>query len=164
MSEAADKIVLEMQRNRAPAHGWDMPGLRRLTGLSVGAFAAAVAQLRREGRMAVFELALVGDAAAEPVAPAKSLAETVAAEARAAVDNRAAARATGHSMTVEVSIGAQMQERALTDAPAHAAAILKDRWGPTWEKLCRHAQATNQRPIPAMIALLQRGLEQEARP
>jgi hypothetical protein len=160
MSEAAEKIVAAMTSNQAPPSGWTMPDLRKFTGLSVGNFAAGVAHLRREGRMAVFDLALVP--AADDAAPVPSVADEVAAEAQERVASRAAARRTGPSSPARVSIGADLQERALNDAPAFAASILKDRWGPVWDRVCRHAYATNQRPIPAMIALLNRGLEREA--
>lgn len=164
MMQAKDKIIDAMERNQAPVDGWSMPTLRRLTGLSVGAFAAGVAQLRREGRMHAFDLSLTPSPSPEPEPEAApTIAEEVAAEALERGANRAAARRTGPSSPASVSIGAVLQERALNDAPAFAASILKDRWAPVWDRICRHAQATNQRPIPAMIALLDRGLEKEAR-
>lgn len=160
MSEAAEKIVLEMQRSSAPDGGWTMPDLRRLTGLSVGNFAAAVAQLRREGRMAAFELALVRDDDAVTV---PTLVQQVAAEVEESTARREAARTYCHSGYVGAapSAGAQLQEKALDGAPQLAASILRDRWGPTWNRLCRHARATGQKPVTAMIALLDKGLDAE---
>ena len=163
MSEAADKIEAAMTANQAPVGGWDMPGLRRMTGLSVGAFAAGVATLRARGRMQAFDLVLVEptEGAAAPEQP--TLAQQVAAEAAEATMRKAHARSFGKGHVMAPSPGALLQERALTDAPALAASIMKDRWAPLWERVCAHARATHQRPIPAMLALLDSGLEKEAR-
>ena len=160
MSEAAEKIVLEMQRCAAPDGGWTMPDLRRLTGLSIGNFAAAVAQLRREGRMAAFELALVSPDGAAVV---PTLVQQVAAEVQQSTARRDAARTYSHSGYVgpAPTVGAQLQEKALDGAPQMAASIVRDRWGPTWTRLCRHARATGQKPVTAMIALLDKGLDAE---
>lgn len=165
MTEATDSIIHILESHEAPEGGWDMPALRRLTGLSIAAFAAAVSRLRSQGRMLAFELALApgeGQAVAVPAA-VPTLAEQVASEAREAGDNRKASRAIGglSASKVHVSAGAILQERALTDAPALAASIMKDRWGPVWDRVCRHAHATNQRPIAAMISLLDKGLKAE---
>lgn len=165
MNDAADVVVKAMQAHEAPATGWSMPDLRQVTGLTVGAFAAALIQLRREGRLHPFELALTRAAwpvaaVVEPVA-APTLVEAVAAEVRAEGANRKAARTCGLGPVVDrPSIGAQLQEKALHDAPLLAMGLVRDRWAPTWERLCRHAQATGQKPVIAMIALLDQALDQ----
>lgn len=166
MTEATDKIVQAMQSSPAPEGGWTMPALRHMTQLSVGNFAGAVMQMRRDGQMHPYELSLTRamwpvDAVPETV-PAPTIAESVAAEALAAGSNRHAARTTGHSGYVAPSIGAQLQEKALDGAPLLAAGILRDRWGPTWDRVCRHARATGQKPVTAMIALLDKGLDADA--
>ncbi|MEZ7273886.1 hypothetical protein NYF14_10495 [Sphingobium sp. 10 DY56-G10] len=164
MSEAADRIEAAMQDSQAPASGWDMPGLRRMTGLTVGAFAAGVADLRARGRMHAFALELVQAKAAAPEAePAPpSVAVQVAEEAQASVARRTVARTCGHGQYLAPTPGALLQEKALNDAPALAASIMKDRWGPVWDRVCSHARATNQRPIAAMISLLDSGLQRES--
>jgi len=176
MSEAADRIEAAMQDSQAPASGWDMPGLRRMTGLTVGAFAAGVADLRARGRMHAFALELVEAKAAAPEPePVASVAAEVAIEAREAAARKAAARMIGGKQYLPpqrreaaaesapvTGMGSVLQERALTDAPALAASIMKDRWGPVWDRVCSHARATNQRPIAAMISLLDSGLQRES--
>jgi hypothetical protein len=163
MSEAADRIEAAMQDSQAPASGWDMPGLRRMTGLTVGAFAAGVADLRARGRMHAFALELVETnvVAADPE-PVASVAAEVAEEAKALVARRTVARTCGQGQYLAPTPGALLQEKALNDAPALAASIMKDRWGPVWERVCSHARATNQRPIAAMISLLDSGLQRES--
>ncbi|AYO78334.1 hypothetical protein [Sphingobium yanoikuyae] len=160
MSDAGDSIIHILSTCEAPVGGWDMPSLRRLTGLSVGAFAGAVSALRSQGKMLAFDLALTPSAPIEPVPmSAPTLAEQIAAEAQDTGARRKVAASTGRAAAIDApSPGALLQERALNDAPALAASIMKDRWGPVWNRVCRHAQATNQRPIAAMIALLDRGL------
>lgn len=172
MTDAADAIVAALRAHQPPIGGWTPPDLRRLTGLSVGNFAAGVMQLRRDGKLHPYDLALsrrmepargeteTGARAAEET-EASTLGEQVAAEARAAGDNRQAARAIGATSAdrVQVSAGAILQEMALNGAPQMAASILRDRWGPTWDRLCRHAQANGQKPVTAMIALLDRALD-----
>ncbi|MBA4092273.1 MAG: hypothetical protein C0494_17010 [Sphingobium sp.] len=165
MSEATDKIVQAMQSSPTPEGGWTMPALRHMTQLSVGNFAAAVMQMRRDGQMHHYELSLTRatwpvDAVPE-AAPAPTLAQKVAAEVEEAATRRDAARTYSHSGYVgpTPSIGAQLQEKALDGAPQLAASILRDRWAPTWDRLCRHARATGQKPVTAMIALLDKGLD-----
>ncbi|WP_289144980.1 hypothetical protein [uncultured Sphingobium sp.] len=167
MTEATDAIVHAMQTSPAPEGGWTMPTLRHMVHLSVGSFAAAVMQLRREGKMHPYELSL--SRAMWPVdavpdeAPAPTLAQEVAAEVEQTMARRDAARTYSHSGYVgsAPSAGAQVQEKALDGAPQLAASILRDRWGPTWKRLCRHAQETGQKPVTAMIALLDKGLDAE---
>ena len=165
MHDASDAVVKALQQNVAPVGGWTMPDLRRVTGLTVGAFAAALIQLRRDGKVHPYELALTRAAwpvaaSAVPVSmPAPSLVEAVAAEVRESGKKRQAACTTGHSSYIAPSIGAQLQEKALHDAPLLAMGIVRDRWSPTWERLCRHAQAKGQKPVIAMIALLDSALD-----
>ena len=147
MSEATDKLILEMQRCEAPAGGWTMPDLRRLTGLSVGAFAAAVQQLRQEGKLHQFDLALVPS-----MRPAPAPAPAVEAPEPDPVPT---------NLFHDVSLGAQLQEKALEGAPSLAASIIRDRWAPTWERVCQHARATGQRPVMAMISLLDGALDKD---
>lgn len=164
MSEAADSIIHILKTHQAPVGGWDMPGLRRQTGLSIGGFAAALAHLRATGVVSAFDLALASVPAVEPERVAVvPLVQQVAAEVRQIGERRQQARAIGGTSAAHVTLspGAQFQEIALDGAPALAAAILRDRWGPTWSRVCRHAQATNQRPIAAMIALLDGALTGE---
>ncbi|KEZ00623.1 hypothetical protein AI27_17960 [Sphingomonas sp. BHC-A] len=147
MSEATDKLILEMQRNEAPVGGWTMPDLRRLTGLTVGAFAAAVQQLRQEGKIHQFDLALVPALRPAPVP--------------AAVVEAVEAEPVPTNLFRDVTLGTQLQEKALDGAPALAASIIRDRWAPTWERICQHARATGQRPVVAMIALLDGALDKD---
>jgi hypothetical protein len=147
VSEATDKLILEMQRNEAPVGGWTMPDLRRLTGLTVGAFAAAVQQLRKEGKIHQFDLALV-----PAMRPAPAPVPAVEAIEPDPVPT---------NLFRDVALGTQLQEKALEGAPSLAASIIRDRWGPTWERLCRHARATGQRPVVAMIALLDGALDKD---
>ena len=162
MDEAMAAIVAALRDQPAPVGGWSMPDLRRVAGISVGSFAAAVVQLRREGKMHPYDLALARsmwpvDAPPEPV---PDLAEQVAAEAVAAGANRQAARVTGLSRPIgKPSIGSQLQEKALDGAPLLAAGIVRDRWATTWDRLCRHAERSGQRPVVAMIALLDSALD-----
>ncbi|MGE6693331.1 hypothetical protein ACQKE8_12910 [Sphingobium limneticum] len=118
------------------------------------------AQLRREGRMAAFELALVSTDGAVGV---PTLAQQVAAEVQQSTARRDAARTYSHSGYVGPvpTVGAQLQEKALDGSPQMAASIVRDRWGPTWTRLCQHARATGQKPVTAMIALLDKGLDAE---
>jgi hypothetical protein len=161
MSDACETLVRVMLDHAAPEDGWTMPHLRKMADLSVGNFAAAIQQLRAQGKMHPFNLALSPSLwPATPKAEAPTLAEQVAAEARETGERRHVAATTGRAHAIDApSPGALLQERALNDAPALAASIMKDRWGPVWNRVCRHAQATNQRPIAAMIALLDRGLQ-----
>lgn len=171
MTDAADAIVEALRSQPVPVGGWTMPDLRRAAGVSVGHFAAAVMQLRKEGKVHPYDLALARsmwpvDTAPQDSAPkdspAPTLAEEVAAEARAAAANRHRAGIGGPNQSRTMpSIGAQLQERALEGAPQMAASILRDRWGRTWHRLCRHAQANGQKPVTAMIALLEKGMEGE---
>jgi hypothetical protein len=147
MSEATDRLLLELQRNAAPPGGWTMPVLRRLTGLTVGPFAAAVAALRADGKLHPFDLALASASAHEQAEP---VVEPVAKDKPAAPSAQ------------DVALGALLQERALDGAPLLAAGIIRDRWAPTWERVCDHARATGQRPVMAMIALLDGALEKDA--
>ncbi|MDH2129876.1 hypothetical protein N5J77_01975 [Sphingobium yanoikuyae] len=160
MSDACETLVRVMLDHEAPEAGWTMPHLRKMADLSVGNFAAAIQQLRAQGKMHPFNLALSPSMwPAAPKVEAPTLAEQVAAEAKETGARRHVAASTGRAHGIEMpSPGALLQERALTDAPALAASIMKDRWGPLWDRVCRHARETNQRPIPAMIALLDRGL------
>lgn len=169
LHDACDAVVKALHENVAPVDGWTMPELRRVTGLTVGAFAAALIQLRRDGKVHPYDLALTRAAwpVAEPVTVtgagglSPSLVEAVAAEVRAEGANRKAARTCGLGAVVDrPSIGAQLQEKAMHDAPLLAAGIVRDRWAPTWERLCRHAQAKGQKPVIAMIALLDQALDQ----
>jgi hypothetical protein len=147
VSEAADRIILELQRCKTPVGGWTMPDLRRLTGLKVGAFAAAVQQLRQEGKIHQFDLALVPSMRPSP-APAPVV-EPVEADP------------VPTNLFQDVSLGTQLQEKALEGAPSLATGIIRDRWAPTWERVCQHARATGQRPVMAMIALLDGALDKD---
>lgn len=160
MSDAAHTILTTMSDHQAPVSGWDMPTLRRLTGLSIGNFAAGVSKLRAQGKMLAFELALTPAADVAPAAP--SIKEQVDAEARGRCARRSAARMVGLNNALPPSIGAELQEKALTDAPTLAMGIVRDRWATTWDAVCKHARATNQRPVVAMIDLLNRSLQQGA--
>jgi hypothetical protein len=170
MSDAADSIIRVMTEHEAPEGGWDMPGLRKLTGLSIGNFAAAVARLRAQGKIGAFSLSLVQtgtdaaqDAPAEIAPVPVSLAAQVKAEAIDAGKTRQSARVIGLNggAGMPVSVGAQLQEKALDGAPMLAAGIVRDRWEPVWKRVCRHAQRTNQKPVAAMIALLAQALDAE---
>jgi hypothetical protein len=167
MDEAMAAIVAALRDQPAPVGGWSMPDLRRVAGVSVGSFAAAIMQLRRDGKVHPYDLALARsmwpvEAVAEPV---PDLAEAVAAEAMAAGVKRQAARSIGVRRPIDApSIGAQLQEKALDGAPLLAAGIVRDRWSATWDRLCRHAERSGQRPVVAMIALLDGALDGEIRP
>lgn len=162
MHDAMEAIIAALRDHPAPVGGWSMPDLRRVAGVSAGSFAAAVVQLRREGKVHPYDLALARsmwpvDAAPDP---APDLAEQVAAEALAAGANRQAARVTGLNRPIAaLSIGARLQEKALEGAPLLAAGIVRDRWATTWDRLCRHAERSGQRPVVAMIALLDSALD-----
>ena len=165
MHDAMEAIVAALRDHPVPAGGWSMPDLRRVAGVSVGSFAAAIVQLRREGKVHPYDLALARsmwpvDATPDPV---PDLAEQVAAEAMEAAANRQAARATGLNRPIgKPSIGSALQEKALEGAPLLAAGIVRDRWATTWDRLCRHAERSGQRPVVAMIALLDSALDEGA--
>ncbi|CAN5337280.1 hypothetical protein BH10PSE12_BH10PSE12_02900 [soil metagenome] len=58
-----------------------------------------------------------------------------------------------------LSVGAQFQDIAFRDDPLAAASLVRTRWNALWLGICAHAVATGQRPIPAMLDLIEAALD-----
>ncbi len=172
MTTASDAIVAALLGRDAPDGEWTSSALRRVVGQSSRAFAESVQQLRGDGWMVGDRLALTAKAvAAEPAvaATAPTMAEQVAAEVRDASNRHLAARRSTVSIAVRgtesplsgPSLGAQLQELALRDDPLGAASILRTRWNDLWLQICRQAALQGQKPLTAMVELLEGAVDAE---
>lgn len=180
MASPSDQILDALKTRAAPDGGWSGPALRSVLGLSVGAFAGGLLQLRRQGLVHPERIVLPAAVEVEPAEPeAVTVADAVRAEAEARGSNRKAARSqstvNARSGTVDVavtravegesfyaaglSLGGQMQAAGLHDNVLEAASIVRTRWNAVWKRVCLHAGMTGDRPIPAMIDLLQQALD-----
>lgn len=170
IEENAAAVQSALQSMATPADGWNAAGLRHACTLSSRNFADAVGQLRRDGKLHCDRLELTVRGQVTNVAIPETIAETVRDEAERAGASRAAARSTGTVVgksgevqrTVDgLSIGGQFQALALEDDHMAAANIVRTRWNDVWKRVCIYAGVSGQRPIPALIELLETGLDAE---
>lgn len=174
----ADKVVAAM-RTEPPGHKWKMHSLRRLCGFPTAAeLAKAVQSLRFAGKVAMDRLQLspsmYDDAPGVATVAATGLDAEIKAEAAALASNRKAVRTLTtlgtRNGTVDIavtraadaaglSMGGQMQAVALDDNVLEAVSLVRREWNAVWRRVCLHAGKTRNRPIPAMIALLEAALD-----
>lgn len=97
---------------------------------------------------------------------ASRLAAEVAAEAAANVKRARGARMLGQGRfnpgidlaEQRLSLGGQVQDIALRDDPVHAASLVRMRWNELWQGICASAVAAGERPMQAMLRLIESGL------
>jgi hypothetical protein len=166
MNPAAEKIVAVLRGLAPGAVPTSAVALRNLADVPIGAFAGAITSLRYAGKMEWDSFRLT-PATAEP-SPTPSLKQEVDAEASRAGANRTAARSTGSVVGRRgaiaaptpdgLSLGGALQDVALRDDPLGASSILRARWSPLWLRICAYAKLTHQRPVIAMLSLIEAGL------
>ena len=180
MSKAATERLIAVLRDQAmPQGGWTARALGQAAGMKSEELHAAVRSLRYSGRMAFDSYALSPSMLAERESPRScavepertvpspsSIAQLVAEEARTAVERRRMARSLGQVVKVldaPASVGSQMQDMALRDDPLMAATILRERWAEIWPAIRASAARQGERPVQAMVRLIETALEREAR-
>lgn len=179
----ADQVVAAM-RAEPPGHKWTMHSLRRLCGFPTAAdLAKAVQSLRFAGKVAMDRLQLspsmYDDTHVVEAVAATGLDAEIKAETAALASNRKAVRTMTtlgtRNGTVDIavtraadvtglSIGGQMQAVALDDNVLEAVSLVRREWNAVWLRVCLHAGMTRNRPIPAMIALLESALDAAGTP
>lgn len=157
-----------------------MPGCIAINARSLGKAANiqsrdlfnAIFALRQAGKVEWNALRLTLDLRkkieAEKAVEIASLADQVAEEAREAVAARDAAGKFGGVFqggalrdgieSRQSALASGVQEAALADDPAYAAAMLRRAWAPLWERLCAQARASGQRPVELLVDAVERGL------
>lgn len=128
--------------------------------------------LRHAGKIEWDQIALapslqVAAAVAVAVQDDGGIAEAVKAEALASAEARASARSISSVLRASTisaasarraaTIGADFQAMAV-ESPQDAALILKRRWSAVWARLCAEARASGDRPVPHMVAVLERAM------
>jgi hypothetical protein len=107
-----------------------------------------------------------------PSVPAEALRAEVAAESREAGRSRSAARTlssvpskrkgyVGQPTVEGLTPGGRVQDIALSDDVLSAATALRTRWNGIWRRICQSGVAQAERPLQAMLRLIEMGLALE---